>query len=205
MIAHLILYKQFTDASSYVIFLLIAHIEKIFMAKYSTDFKIKIVKEYQEGFISLKDLAHKYGMPDDALIREWLLQADKHGLDSLRVTHKRKKYSLDFKLAVVNYVKTHEVGTRKVAAHFGISPSQAYNWTKKFDKYGAAELRGRPLGRSANMIKSKKNKPARTLKPSTEEKYKEEIIKLKAQLYQAEMDRDILKALTTLRRDQSKH
>jgi hypothetical protein len=76
--------------------------------------------------ISFNDLAHKYRMSDHALIREWLLQADEHGLDSLRVTHRHKKYSLDFKLAVVNYVEIHEVSTRKVVAYFGISPSQAY-------------------------------------------------------------------------------
>jgi len=34
------------------------------MAKYSVEFKLKIVQEYLKGDIGYRALAHKYGIPD---------------------------------------------------------------------------------------------------------------------------------------------
>ena len=42
------------------------------MAKYNTEFKMKVVKEYLEGNISYKELAKKYSIPDKASVRMWV-------------------------------------------------------------------------------------------------------------------------------------
>ena len=175
------------------------------MTKYSSGFKIKLVKEYQTGDISIKGLAKKYQLPSKTPLLVWINQAKAHGLNSLAVKQNKRNYSQDFKLGVINYVNTNEVSRMKAAAHFGISPSQVNSWIQKFHEMGAAGLRDRPRGRPAQLNKSKKKKAIKKLKPSKEEKYKEEIIRLKAQLHETEMDRDILKVLTTLRNNQSKH
>ncbi|MFT8425232.1 MAG: hypothetical protein ABF682_11985 [Liquorilactobacillus sp.] len=83
------------------------------------------------------------------------------------------------------------------ATHFDITFSWVNSWVNTFPKMGTAGLRKRPRG----MLKLKNKK----LKPSAEEKYKEEILKLKAQLHETEMERDILKALAVMRNNQFKH
>ena len=40
------------------------------MAKYSTEFKIKVVKEYLETNISYKSLSDKYGIPSECVIKK---------------------------------------------------------------------------------------------------------------------------------------
>lgn len=171
------------------------------MTKYTCEFKAKLVQEYWNGDVSYSDLMRKYNIPSMITIRKWVLQASVHGLSSLKAQHTKKVYSQDFKLYVVNYVKTHEVSQMTVAAHFGITFSRVTSWVNTFQKMGAAGLRKRPRGRPASMTKSTNKK----LKPSAEEKYKEEILKLKAQLQETEMERDILKALAAMRHNQRKH
>ena len=39
------------------------------MAKYSTEFKMKVVKEYLETNISYKSLSDKYGIPSECVIK----------------------------------------------------------------------------------------------------------------------------------------
>ncbi len=41
------------------------------MAKYSDEFKLKVVKEYLTGKIGLKRLAKKYSIPSTTAIRTW--------------------------------------------------------------------------------------------------------------------------------------
>ncbi|KRK97051.1 hypothetical protein FD04_GL001911 [Secundilactobacillus odoratitofui DSM 19909 = JCM 15043] len=60
--------------------------------------------------------------------------------------------------------------------------------------------KGRPT-----MGKHKKTKPIKHLEPTQEEKYKQEILELKSKLHDAELDRDILKALANLTKKSSKH
>ncbi|QYH52725.1 helix-turn-helix domain-containing protein [Liquorilactobacillus hordei DSM 19519] len=175
--------------------------ERFFMTKYTFEFKVKLVQEYWNGDVSYSDLMRKYNIPSMITIRKWVLQASVHGLSSLKAQHTKKVYSQDFKLFVVNYVKTHEVSQMAVAAHFGITFSRVNSWVNTFQKMGAAGLRKRPRGRPASMTKSTNKK----LNPSAEEKYKEEILKLKAQLQETEMERDILKALAAMRHNQRKH
>lgn len=172
------------------------------MTKYSTKFKIKIVKEYWLGGMTLHDLMLKYSIPTSIIIRRWVKQADEHGLESLKVKYNKRTYPQSFKLDVVNYVNTNEVSQLQAAAHFGISASQVNSWCRIFQETGVTGLRDKPRGRPTHMVKSKNRKAIKRLKPTAEEKYKEEIMNLKAELHQAEMERDILKVLATIKKDQ---
>ena len=42
------------------------------MAKYSTEFKMKVIKEYLESSISYKSLSDKYGIPSECMIKRWV-------------------------------------------------------------------------------------------------------------------------------------
>lgn len=126
-----------------------------------------------------------------------------HGIESLKVKHTKVDYSQTFKIAVVEYVHTHQVSRAQTAAHFGISPSQVNSWDRIVRERGVTGLRAKHKGRLA-MGKHKKIKPTKRLEPTQEEKYKQEILELKSKLHEAELDRDILKALATLMKNSPK-
>ena len=79
------------------------------MAKYSTEFKIKIVKEYLESNISYQNLSDKYSLPDKILIRTWVNAYKSQGYEGLKVKRQNTQYSLEFKLNVVNLYLTGEM------------------------------------------------------------------------------------------------
>lgn len=174
------------------------------MTKYSSEFKAKIVSRYLKGGIGYKELCVEYGIPSTTPVRSWISQARAHGIDSLKVTHTRTDYSQTFKIAVVQYVHTHQVSRAQTAAHFGISPSQVNSWDRIVRDQGVAGLRSTSKGRPA-MGKHKKIKPIKKLEPTQEEKYQQEILELKSKLHETELDRDILKALATLTKNSPKH
>ncbi|KIS02564.1 hypothetical protein WDC_1886 [Paucilactobacillus wasatchensis] len=55
------------------------------------------------------------------------------------------------------------------------------------------------------MTKHKKTNVQKYLEQTQKEKYKQEILKLKQELHEAELDRDILKTLATLTKNSKKH
>jgi transposase len=174
------------------------------MTKYSSEFKVRFVSRYLEGGISYRDLCAEFGISFTENIRSWVNQARVHGIESLNVKHTKSDYSQAFKISVVEYVHTHQTSRAQTAAHFGISPSQVISWDRIVREQGVAGLRAKRKGRPA-MGKHKKIKPIKRLEPTQEEKYKQEILELKGKLHEAELDRDILKALATLTKNSPKH
>ncbi|MFD1484799.1 helix-turn-helix domain-containing protein [Lacticaseibacillus baoqingensis] len=174
------------------------------MTKYSSELKVKFVSRYLKGGISYKDLCVELGIPFSGIVKTWVSQARVHGIESLKVKHTRIDYSQTFKITVVEYVHTHQTSRAQTAAHFGISPSQVNSWNRIVREQGVAGLRSKPKGGLA-MGKHKQIKPIKRLEPTQEEKYKQEILELKRKLHEAELDRDILKALATLTKNSQKH
>lgn len=61
------------------------------MAKYSFEFKKKIVTEYLEGKDSSNGLAKKYGIPQGKMVRNWISNYNEFGDDGLRMFTKKSK------------------------------------------------------------------------------------------------------------------
>jgi len=115
------------------------------MSKYSTQFKLKVVKEYLK-FGGLRRIAnlHEINTSD---IRNWTLAYQTHGLPSLK---KRvlQQYTPQFKLSVLQYMKNNQASIRPTAAHFNIAaPSSISVWQRLYNEGGIAALQARPKGR----------------------------------------------------------
>lgn len=54
------------------------------MAKYRTEFKVKLVKEYLKSSISYKYLSEKYYIPDKILAIRWVNDFRKQGIEGLK-------------------------------------------------------------------------------------------------------------------------
>ena len=79
------------------------------MAKYSTEFKMKVVKEYLETNISYKSLSDKYGIPNESVIKIWVNAYKSQGYEGIKVKRENTQYTLEFKLNVVKLYLTGEM------------------------------------------------------------------------------------------------
>lgn len=145
------------------------------MTKYSPEFKLKIVNEYLQGTLGYQSLAKKYQISSQSQIETWVRRYKQEGKNGLQPKEKQV-YTGDFKLNVLNYMKTTGASYSQTAIHFEISDiGTIANWNARFLKDGIEAL-FKPKGRPRNpMTNSKASKQPKTL---TREQQLEEEIKL---------------------------
>lgn len=124
------------------------------MAKYSTEFKMKLVKEYLEGKIGYRELAKKYNIPNKRAIQTWVSAYKTQGYDGLKVSRRNNNYSLEFKLNVVNLYLTGEMSYQSLANNLKINnPSIITQWVNEYRKKGIEGLKPKKRGRPSKMAK----------------------------------------------------
>ena len=157
------------------------------MKQYSYKFKSKLVKKYQRGEGSAEDLAQKYSMPTASLVTRWIQQVQNGGLKALR-SGKGARYSVDYKLEVVDYCLKNDTSLNATALHFGIDNSTVVNWVEQYREHGIAGFCLHKQRRQSDMKKQ--------IRPTTENSRQlQEIQKLKDELNEVKMERDVLKKL----------
>ena len=163
------------------------------MAKYQTEFKIKVVKEYLEGNIGYKGLAKKYSIPDHSTVRTWVNAYESQGYDGLKASRKKNNYSLDFKLNLVNLYLTGEMSYQSLANEFKINnPSMIARWVKEFREEGIEGLKSKKRGSPLNMQKTDNHKNRKNKNSKTKEEVSE-LEKLREENYYLQMEVEILK------------
>ena len=131
------------------------------MAKYSNEFKLRIVKEYLEGSAGYKLLAKKYNMPSMSPILRWVKAYKAFGEDGLRRKHSKKFYPVQFKLDVLQFMKRTGASYQETAIKFKMNnPTLIVNWNRVFLKAGIEGLKPKSKGRPP-MSKEKKAKPVK--------------------------------------------
>jgi len=124
------------------------------MAKYSTEFKMKVVKEYLESNISYKNLSDKYCIPLESIVKTWVNAYKSQGYDGLRVSRRNNNYSLEFKLNVVNLYLTGEMSYQSLANNLKINnPSIITQWVNEYRKKGIEGLKAKKRGGPSKMAK----------------------------------------------------
>ena len=165
------------------------------MSKYSSQFKFKVVQEYLK-LGGLKRLAQQY-LINTSDIRNWTLAYQANGLPGLQ---KRvyQRYTPEFKLGVLEYMKCNLISAKPAAAHFNIAaPSTITIWQRLYNEGGIAALQSKPKGRPPMLKQSEI--AALLAKPSTELTHEE---LLRKALY-LEVENAYLKKLEALA--QQKH
>ena len=161
------------------------------MAKYKTEFKMKVVKEYLEGNVSYKYLAKKYSIPDKSNVRRWVNAYESQGYDGLKVSRTNNNYSLDFKLNVVNLYLTGEMSYQSLANELKITnPSIIARWVSEFRERGIEGLKPKKRGRPSKMRKDGKKISVNKTKIKEDLR---ELEKLKEENYYLQMEVEILK------------
>ena len=68
------------------------------MAKYSNEFKLKVVMEYLEGHSGYNALTRKYSIYSSKRLKEWVAAYRVNGTEGIARSRQKKKYSFQFKL-----------------------------------------------------------------------------------------------------------
>ena len=137
------------------------------MAKYSEEFKLKLVEEYVEGPLGYKLLARKYGLPDPSPIKRWVRAYQALGMEGLRKKQMKQMYSVQFKVDVLHFMKRTGASYQDTATQFGLNNlSLIADWNRRFLAEGIRGLEEKAKGRPSM---SKKPKPVKTEKPLSRE------------------------------------
>lgn len=174
--------------------------------KYSFELKKEIYKKHCEGY-GTAFLSKKYGL-DEHGIKYLCRLVDKHGLEAIK--HKHTNYSPEYKLAAIHRVLVNGETINSVAIDLGLpNRSQLQQWIKSYIENGYNVVT-KKKGRLSTRGKGKEdNRGAgegerRTSRATTEENYRERIIKKTASLSsrgRKEEKEQLTKAVTELRQE----
>jgi len=115
------------------------------MSKYSTQFKLGVVQAYLKRG-GLKRLAQLYSI-NTSDIRNWALAYQANGMPGLQ-KRGHQRYTPEFKIGVLKYMKRNLISARPAAAHFNIAaPSSITIWQRLYNEGGIAALQSKPKGR----------------------------------------------------------
>ena len=127
------------------------------MAKYSFEFKKKVVLEYLGGKGSTTSLSKKYGLGSNSQLRKWINAYKTFGDEGLMRSRQKKNYTFEEKLHVIELYLSTEVSYQDLAIQEGITnPSMIANWVQRFRVAGPDGLRPLKKGRKKFWINLRK-------------------------------------------------
>ena len=158
------------------------------MTKYNTLFKQQVIEFYLQNSKN-RSLTRKHFQLASRTLRHWINQFNNSGINGLAVLGKKRNYSPEFKLNVIQAVKNGKFSVGAACLHFGIANSGVVSqWLQAFEKQGINGLIPKPKGRPTMKPKYPKMPP----KPKTEEE------RLKYRILELEAENAILKKLQEL-------
>ena len=137
------------------------------MSKYSKYFKLDVINTYLSRQDSQRQVADAFGICPRQL-RDWLSIYNRYGAAALAPGQQHRVYSIDFKLAVLNYKRRYQASSAEVALRFQMpSSSTIWVWEQRYNQGGATALTNRP-GRPAMKKPTKPTDPQIANKPWAE-------------------------------------
>ena len=169
------------------------------MAKYSYEFKRKVVKEYLDGKGGYKDTARQNNIPDGKQVSKWVKAYKELGEEGLMRSRKNKNYSFQFKLSVVELYMTSEVSYQELALSQGINnPSLIARWVNDFRIAGPDALRPKKKGRKKTLDNKKFKKPSKTVEAEPVDTSAEHVKELEDENLKLRIENAYLKELRRL-------
>lgn len=170
------------------------------MAKYSFEFKQKVVQEYLNGKGSYEYISKQSNMPDKKQVRIWVNAYKELGKEGLMRSRKNKNYSFQFKLSVVELYLTSEVSYQELALSQGINnPSLVARWVNDYRIAGPDALRPKKKGRKKTLDIREFKKPSKSDEEKPVDTSAEHIKELEDENLKLRIENAYLKELRRLR------
>ena len=102
------------------------------MSKYTTRFKLKIVKQFHAGPLGGRRLARQHGLPYSMVYR-WAERFQRHGVAGLMPVAASMRYEPAFRLKVLRHMWRKQLSCSQAAARFGVSGSSTIaRWERQY-------------------------------------------------------------------------
>lgn len=175
------------------------------MAKYSYEIKQRVVQEYLNGEGSYEYLANKHNIPSHTPIREWVAAYKAMGKEGLLRSRKNKRYSLQFKLFVVELYLTSEVSYQELAISQGINnPALVRKWVNDYRATGPDALKPKKRGRKKTVDTNETKQSAEIDSETSVDTSAEHIKALEEENLKLRIENAYLKELRRLRLEEEK-
>ena len=166
------------------------------MAKYSFEFKIKLVNEYLRGEGGYWTLSKRYGI-DTMVIRRWVNNYNRFGEQGLLRNRANQSYTFEFKLHVVELYLSSELSYQTLASQVGMTNSTLITqWVNNYRAAGPEALKPKKKGRKRTMDKEK---VIREIKEGDSEEQKELLKQLQEENLRLRIENAFLKESRRLR------
>lgn len=170
------------------------------MAKYTYEFKRKIVEEYLNGNGGQEYLAKKYSINSSTTVQKWLNAYKTLGNEGLMRTRKNKEYSLEYKLNVVELYLSTELSYQELANQLKMNnPALICKWVNDYQIAGIDALKSRKRGRK----RVKKDKiiemPKKKKEEFKDDEYQKKLEELEEENLKLRIENAYLKELRRLR------
>ena len=170
------------------------------MAKYSYEFKRKVVQAYLDGKGSYPTIAKQYNIPNDTQVVRWVHAYKELGKEGLMRSRQNNDYSFQFKLSVVELYLSSEVSYQELALSQGINnPSLITRWVNDFKIAGPDALRPKKKGRKKTLETDKKSSSAKQIEEIPVDTSIEHIKELEDENLRLRIENAYLKELRRLR------
>ena len=170
------------------------------MAKYSFEFKKKVVLAYLNGEGGYKHLSKIYGVPSRSNIERWVHNYQTFRDEGLQRSRKNDTYSFEKKLSVVELYLSSEISYQDLALQEGIAnPCMIANWVNRFRVAGPDALRPHKKGRKKTLDKSDKKSKILPSEKSSVDTSAEHVKELEDELLKLRIENAFLKELRRLR------
>ena len=170
------------------------------MAKYTFEFKKKVVFEYIYEKIGSATLAKKYNIKSQKQIRQWIHNYQEFGDEGLKRSRKKETYSFEFKLHMVELYLSNEVSYEELALANGITNYTILSrWVEAFRVAGPDGLRPRKKGRKKTLNKPTEKNNSQPLEEKSIDTSAEHVKELEDELLKLRIENAFLKELRRLR------
>ena len=157
------------------------------MSKYSSEFKLEVVKYCVEGHHCYAATAKHFNMKQEHTVLKWVRKYQEHGAKGL--IRNNQKYDGNFKKTVVEYMHNNHLSLTETAIKFNLGNHNIVGkWERIYYEEGPRALFEERRGRSKNMDS----------KPRKKKLSKETQEDLIAEVQQLRMENAYLKKLNAL-------
>jgi len=170
------------------------------MAKYSFEFKKKVVSAYLNGEGGARFLAKKYGIKHKSSIDNWVRCYQEEGDEGLLRSRKNTDYSFEYKRSVVELYLSSELSVLEIARQEGIhNPSMITTWINRYRAAGPDALRNQKRGRKKTMQPIDNKNLNHSEEKKTVDTSVEHVKELESELLKLRIENAFLKELRRLR------
>ena len=157
------------------------------MSKYSSEFKLKVIRYYLEENHSYLECMKKFDIPTKSILNKWVHKYETHGVEGI-LKQLKSSYDGNFKKDVVEYMHNNHLSATETANYYRLAgPDVVLKWECIYYEEGPQGLYIERRGRSKNMS----SKPKKKLSKEVEED-------LIAENQRLRMENEYLKKLNAL-------